>query len=114
LRRRAEQTDLHAGRREFSVGRRDGEVARCDELAAGRGGDAGNLGDHGLRYGLQRRHQLRAHVEGLAILGDVAAEQFAQIVTGTERRAERAQHDHANAAVLANLGQDGEQLAHDR
>ena len=38
--RRAEQADIHAGRAEARAGRRHGQVAGRDELAAGGGGDA--------------------------------------------------------------------------
>jgi len=93
-RRGAEQADLDAGRGERGFFAGDGEVAGGDKLAAGGGGDALYFGDHRLRDGLQLHHQLRANVEGAAIVVEVLAHHLSEIVAGGKHLSCRGQDHH--------------------
>ena len=100
-RRRAEQTDVHARRREARVIRRDREIARGDELAAGRGRDAAHLGDHRLRDRVQALHQRDAGREQLAVERPSrrSLDHLGDVVAGGERRARSFEHDDARRGI---------------
>ena len=104
-RRRAEQADVDARRGEAGLGRGDGEIAACDELAAGGGGDALHRRDHRLRQVDDLLHHRAAGRHDLAEIGAAAVGigaargEFLEIVAGAERRAVRGQHDRAHRLV---------------
>ncbi len=109
-RRRAEESDIDAGCGEPGGVGRDREVARGDELAARRGRDPVDLGDHRLRELVYPRHQAYARgeepfVERLVTI----ARHLREVVTGRERRSAAFDHEHAGGRV----GRDGvEQVEH--
>ena len=108
-RRRAEQADIHAGRRETRRVGADGEVAARDQLAAGCRRQPVDLGDDRLRMGDDRLHHVGAEPHRLlverpapVVVGAVQR-QFLEIVAGGKHLARRGDHDHAHARVLAGL-----------
>ena len=103
-RRRAEQADIDARRRETGLIRCDGEVAGRHQLAAGGGGDAVHLGDHRLGQAGDRQHQPRALAEQpfVGIAARIGAHLF-QIVAGAEGRAVAGDDHHLDAAVVGQL-----------
>ena len=108
-RRRAEQSDIDAGRGKARGFGRDGEIAACDQLAAGRGRDALDGGDHGLRQMHDRLHHGAAGVHDLREIGaaaiGVAAPrgQFLHVVAGGEGRAVGGDHHRTHALVVVDL-----------
>ncbi len=105
-RRRAEEPDVHARRREGGAVRRHREITAGDKLAAGGGGDAVNARDHRLRQTHQRQHHLRALTEDcrdcLAIRGRT---QILEIVAGAENRTDCGEHHRAYRAVASDIGE---------
>ena len=114
-RRRAEQPDLDARSAEASTLLGNREVARRDELAPGRRGDAVHLRDDRLRDRADRAHQQGAAVEQPAVRRRVTCgRHLAQVVTGRERRPRRGDHHDTGVFVVAHglqrAGEVGHQL----
>jgi hypothetical protein len=107
-----EEPDAHAGRGERSLVGGDGQVAGRHQLASRRGSHALHLGNDGLGDGLELHHQLGADVEQQPVLVDVAPYHFREVVPGAEDLARRRQDDGADLALGADVGEAGDQLAH--
>jgi hypothetical protein len=108
----AEEADPNAGRGEGSFLGSDRQVAGRGQLAPGGGSNSLYLGDHGLRNRLDLRHQFRADVENPAILIDVAARHFRQIVARAEHFARCPENHCADFGIGADAVQAGDQFAH--
>ena len=108
---RAEQPDIHAIHAKPRDFRRNREVAACDQLAAGGGGDGMNLGDHRLRQADDLLHHRGAAAEEV---GEVAAAvvvglppglHLLQIMARAERLARTAQDHHLDVRLALQPGQ---------
>ena len=112
-RRRAEQTNLHAGRGEARLVGGDRQVACGDELAAGGGGDPADLGDHGLGHAVDGLHELAAGVEQPLVEAHVAPDHLGEVVARRERRPRALDDDRAHARIGAGGAQHADQLLHE-
>ena len=111
-RRRAEESDLDAGRREGGGLRGQREVAGRDQLTAGGGGDALDGRDDGLRDTLDGLHQLRAGGEDPLLVLERATDQLAEVVSGAESPAFSPQDEGSNLGARALLPQGAGDLGH--
>ncbi|GCC48016.1 hypothetical protein chiPu_0032518, partial [Chiloscyllium punctatum] len=109
--RRAEQPDVDTRRRKRGRLGGDREITACDELAAGRGGDALNSRDHRLRQVHDRLHHRAAGVHDLSKIGaatiGIAAPrgELLHVVPGGISRTIRGDHDGADVPVVADVVQ---------
>ena len=110
-RRRAEQADMDARRRETRRFGSDRQVAARDQLAAGGGGDAFDCGDHRLRQLLDRHHQVAApfhqrfEIAAAAVGIGAVRGHFLHVVAGGKGRA-IVRNDHgADSVVFTDRGE---------
>ena len=91
--------------------RGDREIAACDQLASGGGGDALHGGDHRLRQLHDGLHHRAAGIHHLGKIGapaigiGAARGQFLHVVAGGKRRAVGCDHHRAHAGIVVNVFQ---------
>src|SRR5271166_5454641 len=113
--RRAEEADVDARQGEAGGLAGDRQIARRDELASRRRGDAFHSRDDRLRQRDDRLHERSAAghdvlVEGAPPVGVVAVSlDLPEVVAGAERRPFAGDHDGARLAVLGEVGEGDDQ-----
>jgi hypothetical protein len=114
-RRGTKEPDVDTGRRELRVQGGDRKIAGRDQLAAGGGGDAVDLGDYRLRDGIEGHHQRGAILEHPRLKLDAGiGPQFPEIMARTEGGSGARDDHRPHRPVGADRAQMDRQSFHHR